>query len=104
MAVTTLRTANLMGPTITAAMTGYFRLPVLPTVLGFNPRMQFLHEQDVLDVLQHAATSEVAGTYNVAGDGMLTLSQVARRLGRPASARRCARPRSPTSHPTPWRS
>lgn len=82
-AVTTLRTANLMGPTITAAMTGYFRLPVLPTVLGFNPRMQFLHEQDVLDVLQHAATSEVAGTYNVAGDGMLTLSQVARRLGRP---------------------
>ncbi len=82
-AVTTLRTANLIGPTITSAMSGYFGLPVLPSVLGFNPRLQFLHEQDALDVLQHAATSEVAGTYNVAGDGVLTLSQVVRRLGRP---------------------
>jgi UDP-glucose 4-epimerase len=82
-AVTTLRLANVIGPQVTSAMTGYLGLSVLPTVLGFNPRMQFLHEQDALDVLQHAATSGVAGTYNVAGDGVLTLGQAARRLGRP---------------------
>jgi UDP-glucose 4-epimerase len=83
-AVTTLRIANVIGPTITSAMTGYFRLPVIPTVLGFNPRLQFVHEQDALDVLEHATASEVTGTYNVAGDGIITLAQAVRRLGRPS--------------------
>ncbi|MCW2709996.1 MAG: NAD-dependent epimerase/dehydratase [Marmoricola sp.] len=80
--VTTLRLANVIGPQITSAMTGYFRLPVIPTVLGFNPRLQLLHENDALDALEHATTSNVTGTYNVAGDGVITLSQAIRRLGR----------------------
>jgi UDP-glucose 4-epimerase len=83
-AVTMLRFANVIGPQITSAMTGYFRLPVIPTVLGFNPRLQFLHEQDALDVLQHATLVEAAGTFNVAGDGILTLAQAVRRIGRPS--------------------
>ncbi|MCW2868552.1 MAG: NAD-dependent epimerase/dehydratase [Marmoricola sp.] len=83
-AVTTLRIANVIGPRITSGMTGYFRLPVVPTVLGRNPRLQFLHEQDALDVLQHATLRDVAGTYNVAGDGVITLAQALRRLGRPS--------------------
>jgi UDP-glucose 4-epimerase len=83
-AVSMLRIANVIGPRITTAMTGYFRLPVIPTVLGFNPRMQFLHEQDALDVLEHATVSEVSGTFNVAGDGVLTLAQAVRRIGRPS--------------------
>ncbi len=83
-AVTTLRIAHVIGPQITSAMTGYFRLPVIPTVLGFNPRLQFLHERDALDVLQHATVTDVAGTYNVAGDGIITLAQAVRRLGRPS--------------------
>ncbi len=82
-AVTTLRIANVIGPAITTAMTGYFRMPVIPTVLGFNPRMQFLHESDALDVLEHATTSDASGTFNIAGDGILTLGQAVRRLGRP---------------------
>src|SRR4051794_17137318 len=83
-AVTTLRIANVIGPRVTTAMTGYFRLPVIPTVLGFNPRLQFLHEQDALDVLEHATVTDVTGTFNVAGDGILTLAQAVRRLGRPS--------------------
>ncbi len=83
-AVTTLRIANVIGPQITTAMTGYFRMPVIPTVLGFNPRLQLLHEQDALDVLEHATVSEVAGTFNVAGDGIITLAQAVRRIGRPS--------------------
>jgi UDP-glucose 4-epimerase len=83
-AVTMLRIANVVGPKITSAMTGYFRLPVIPTVLGFNPRLMFLHEQDALDVLEHAATSDVTGTFNIAGDGIITLSQAIRRIGRPS--------------------
>ncbi len=82
--VTMLRIAHVIGPQITSAMTGYFRLPVIPTVLGFNPRLQFLHERDALDVLTHATLSEVTGTFNVAGDGMITLAQAVRRIGRPS--------------------
>ena len=49
-----------------------------------RPRLQFLHEHDLLAVLQHAALTGVAGTYNVAGDGVLMLSQAIRRLKRPS--------------------
>jgi UDP-glucose 4-epimerase len=82
-AVTLLRAANVIGPHVTSPLTSYFRLPVIPTVLGHDPRLQFLHEQDLLDVLRHATVSDVAGTFNVAGDGILMLSQAVRRLQRP---------------------
>jgi len=82
--VTMLRAANVIGPHVTSPITSYFRLPVIPTVLGHDPRMQFLHERDLLDVLQQSVTNDVAGTFNVAGDGVLMLSQAIRRLQRPA--------------------
>src|SRR5688572_124082 len=82
--VALLRAANVIGPHVTSPITSYFRLPVIPTVLGHDPRLQFLHEHDLLAVLQHAALTGVAGTYNVAGDGVLMLSQAIRRLKRPS--------------------
>jgi UDP-glucose 4-epimerase len=81
--VTMLRAANVIGPRVTSPLTSYFRLPALPTVLGHDPRLQFLHERDLLAVLRHATVNEVAGTFNVAGDGILMLSQAVRRLQRP---------------------
>ncbi len=84
--VTTLRLANVLGPHVTSPMTSYFRLPVVPTVLGFDPRLQFLHETDLLRVLAHAVHAEVPGTYNVAGDGVMLLSQAVRRLRKPTVA------------------
>jgi UDP-glucose 4-epimerase len=82
--VTLVRAANVVGPHVTSPITSYFRLPVIPTVLGHDPRLQFLHEQDLMDVLQHAVVNDVAGTFNVAGDGILMLSQAIRRLQRPS--------------------
>ena len=78
--VTLLRCANVIGPHVTSPMTSYFRLPVVPTVLGFDARLQFLHQNDLFSVLQHAVVSDAAGTFNVAGDGILMLSQAVRRL------------------------
>jgi UDP-glucose 4-epimerase len=83
-AVTLLRAANAVGPRVSSPLTDYFRLPVVPTVAGHDPRLQLLHEDDLLGVLQHAALGGVNGTFNVAGDGMLMLSQALRRLGRPS--------------------
>jgi UDP-glucose 4-epimerase len=82
--VTMLRAANVIGPLVGSPVTSYFRLPVIPTVLGFDARLQFLHEHDMLGSLQHAIRNPVHGTFNVAGDGVLMLSQAIRRLGKPS--------------------
>ena len=81
-AVTTLRFANFVGPFIDTPLTRYFQLPVVPTALGFDPRLQLVHEIDAIEVLRLAATSERPGTFNVAGDGVLLLSQAIRRAGK----------------------
>lgn len=82
-AVTILRFANFLGPDVQTALVDYLSLPVLPTVLGFDPRLQFVHIDDVVQTIRTAAGDSHPGTYNVAGAGVLTLSQIARRLGRP---------------------
>ena len=81
--VTMLRAANTIGPQVSSPMSQYFRLPVVPTVLGFDARLQFLHEDDLLAALRHATTQGTHGTFNVAGEGIVMLSQALRRLGRP---------------------
>jgi UDP-glucose 4-epimerase len=82
--VTMLRFANFLSPRIETPLTKYFAMPVVPTVLGFDPRLQFLHVQDGLDVLQQAALEDHHGSFNVAGRGVLLLSQAIRRAGRVA--------------------
>lgn len=81
--VSMLRFANVMGPRIRTGMTDYFSLPVVPTVLGFDGRLQFVHEDDAIRALQKAALRPGVGVVNVAGDGVLTVSQAARMAGRP---------------------
>jgi UDP-glucose 4-epimerase len=87
-AVCVLRFAHILGPCADSPLAEYFSMPVLPTVFGYDPRLQFVHEDDVLEVLS-IASSEArrgtlnSGTFNIAGDGVLLLSQTARRLGRP---------------------
>jgi UDP-glucose 4-epimerase len=81
--VAMLRCANVIGPHVVSPITSYFRLPVIPTVLGYDARLQFLHERDLVDVLRLAVAQDVHGTYNVAGEGILMLSQALRRLQRP---------------------
>ncbi len=82
-AVTILRFANFMGPTVRTPLTEYFSLPVIPTILGFDARLQFVHEDDGIEALHRAAVEEWHGTYNLAGDGILLVSQAVRRAGRP---------------------
>ncbi|KIF72010.1 NAD-dependent dehydratase [Streptomyces sp. AcH 505] len=87
-AVCVLRFANILGPAADSPLAEYLSLPVLPTVFGYDPRLQFVHEDDVIDVLLIAAAEARrgtlnSGTFNVAGEGVLLLSQCSRRLGRP---------------------
>jgi UDP-glucose 4-epimerase len=80
--VANLRLANFIGPRVETPMSEYFALPLVPTVLGYDARLQFVHEDDGLAALQLAAQRGHNGTVNIAGDGIITLSQAIRRAGR----------------------
>ena len=82
-AVSILRFANVLGPDVETSHTKLFSLPMVPMILGFDPRYQFVHEDDVVHALEHAVKHRVPGTFNVAGDGVLALSEVAGLLGKP---------------------
>ena len=82
-AVSILRFANVLGPDVRTSHIGLFSLPAVPMILGFDPRYQFVHEDDVVHALEHAVKQQLPGIYNVAGDGVLALSEVAGLLGKP---------------------
>ena len=89
--VAVLRFTNFIGPRIDSLLTGFFRMPVVPTALGYDARVQLLHEDDALAVLTRATTGDFVGTVNVGGEGTLLLSQAIRRLGRRRGAAALAR-------------
>ncbi|MDI5937648.1 MULTISPECIES: NAD-dependent epimerase/dehydratase family protein [Micromonospora] len=79
---TVLRFAPFIGSTADTTLTRYFSQPFVPTVFGRDPRLQFVHFDDALEVLHRSVAEEHPGTFNVAGPGVLSLSQAIRRAGR----------------------
>ena len=80
--VTILRFANFVGGRVDSAFHALFSLPAIPTVLGYDPRLQFCHEDDGAAVLERVVTGSHPGVFNVAGDGVVYLSQAIRLAGR----------------------
>jgi UDP-glucose 4-epimerase len=80
--VTVLRFANVLGVQNDTPFSSLFELPVIPTVLGFDPRLQFIHEEDAAAALEHAVRAGRPGVFNVAGDGIVLLSQAVTLLGK----------------------
>lgn len=81
--LTILRFANFIGPGVDSAFTRYFAMPVLPVALGFDPRVQLVHIEDAVAVMERSVFSDHPGIYNVAGPGIVYLSQAIRMAGRP---------------------
>jgi UDP-glucose 4-epimerase len=82
MTVSLLRMTNVLGDHMQTPFARALRLPLAPEVLGFDPRLQFTHEVDVAGALLYAATSDVPGVFNVAGDGTLPWSEVCKIVGK----------------------
>jgi UDP-glucose 4-epimerase len=80
--VTVLRCANVLGPDVDTAFTRMFSLPAVPMVLGFDPRIQYVHEDDIVHALEHATVHSAPGVFNVAADGVLALSECVGLLGK----------------------
>jgi UDP-glucose 4-epimerase len=80
--VTILRTAPIIGPHIDNFVARYLGQPAVPTILGFDPLMQFLHEADAVAALKRAISADAHGVFNIAGDGVLPLSKAVHLVGR----------------------
>jgi len=81
-AFTSLRFANVLGDDVSTVFSRMLRMPAVPKVLGFDPRLQFVHEDDVTRALAHATLHDVPGTYNVAGPGIITWGEACRLVSR----------------------
>ncbi|MBS1847239.1 MAG: NAD-dependent epimerase/dehydratase family protein [Actinobacteria bacterium] len=80
--VSMLRFSNVIGPTIVTPLTNALQLPVVPSILGFDPRFQLVHEDDVIRAIVHVLDGRIPGIFNVTGDGMLPWSEIARICGK----------------------
>jgi UDP-glucose 4-epimerase len=79
--VTVLRMAAVLGPTVRNHVVRWFSRNLVPTVLGYDPLLQFTHESDALAALDTAIAHPVAGTFNIASNGVLPLSTVIKLVG-----------------------
>jgi UDP-glucose 4-epimerase len=80
--VALLRFSNVLGPDISTPIAKALQLPLVPALFGFDPRLQFVHEDDVIRAILFVLANGVQGIYNVAGDGLLPWSEVAAICGK----------------------
>jgi UDP-glucose 4-epimerase len=77
-----LRYQPEIGPDIETPLARYLSLPVVPTQLGFDPRLQLIHADDATGALEAAVLGPVRGPVNVAPSGSISLSRILRLAGR----------------------
>jgi len=78
-----LRYQPEIGPGLDAPLSRYLSLPVVPTQLGFDPRLQLLHADDATGALLAATMNPIRGAVNVAPSGSISLSRALRLIDRP---------------------
>jgi UDP-glucose 4-epimerase len=76
--VTLLRFSNVIGPDIVTPISKALELPVVPSLFGFDPRLQFVHEDDVVRAMLFVLENRLPGIFNVAGDGLIPWTEVAK--------------------------
>jgi UDP-glucose 4-epimerase len=81
---TMLRCQPSIGPGLDTQIGRYLSQPTCPTYLGFDPRIQLLHEDDALEALVAAVRRPVRGAVNVAARGTIGLARMIRVAGRPS--------------------
>ena len=80
--VTRLRYADVLGGEVGSPFSRVLQLPVVPEILGFDPRLQFLHEHDAVAAIIFATLNQVPGVFNVAGAGVMPWSEVCAAVGK----------------------
>jgi len=79
--VAVLRPCTVMGSDTRDFFAMYLKQGIVPTVFGYDPLFQFVHESDVAEAFHQAVFSKVRGQFNVVGEGVLPLSSAIKLLG-----------------------
>jgi len=77
-----LRPVHIIGPSVRNAPTNYLRLPKPPTLLGFDPMLQVIHEDDLIQAIMLSLEPGISGIFNVVGPGEVPLSTILKELGK----------------------
>lgn len=76
-----LRVCYTLGPAHHGTLASFIRFRRVPTVLGFDPLFQFMHEHDVARAIAIALEARLHGVFNVAGPPPLPLATIIRAVG-----------------------
>jgi UDP-glucose 4-epimerase len=76
-----LRPVHILG-SVHNAPSNFLRLNPVPTILGFDPMVQVVHESDVVRALELALMPGIRGIFNLSGPEPCPLSGIIRILGR----------------------
>jgi UDP-glucose 4-epimerase len=80
--VTVLRSGWIMGPNYWDPVRRYFSRPVVPTLLGYDPLLQLVHEEDCLHAFESATLDRHPGVFNVVGRGVAPLTTLLHSVGK----------------------
>lgn len=80
--LTILRYPNIIGPTASTTMTRYLSERMVRVLLGFDPMMQVVHEEDVIQSLVHCIINDYDGAYNLAAYGVMPLRKLVALAGK----------------------
>ncbi len=78
-----LRPAHIVGPHVRNAPSNYFRLRIVPKIMGFDPIVQLIAEDDLLRYIEAAVAPGVRGVFNLASTDPVPLSRILTALGKP---------------------
>ncbi|MEZ4515310.1 MAG: NAD-dependent epimerase/dehydratase family protein [Chloroflexota bacterium] len=81
--IAVLRFANVVGAGVDSPFTRLLRLPVIPSLLGFDPLLQLIDFEDAVAAIAHAVLTRAGGPVNVAADEVVSLCQAAAMAGKP---------------------
>jgi UDP-glucose 4-epimerase len=76
-----LRPVNVLGYFVHSMIGGYLRMDRIPTMMGFDPMMQFVHEEDVCEAIALSLEHGLQGVFNVTGPGQVPLHVAIRETG-----------------------
>ena len=76
MILSVLRFSNIVGPNANTPFTRFLKQPLSPVLMGFNPLMQVVHEDDVVGALAYTLGQDAPGVFNIAAEGVLPLRRI----------------------------
>ncbi|MEE8409249.1 MAG: NAD-dependent epimerase, partial [Myxococcota bacterium] len=77
------RPVHIVGPNVRNAPSNYFRLRLIPTIMGFDPMLQLIHEDDLLRTIEACLKPEIRGVFNLSGIEPIPLSRILKIINKP---------------------